>query len=199
VTRPGLLTNTATTMAVNFRSCRDSGITWLALSGLDVARIQRGAGHDDVQTTLAYVKTLEDIKGKVGIPFPPLPVELLGQASGQVPSDRQKAPRKWAPTAGLEQAGIAKATLAHADSRGEPAAPVDASPPSAATVGPSGGPSPTGGDEVEAALAKALDAAAAAGRFDVVALLAGELQARRLAASGFLSCPPKRAGEAHRR
>jgi hypothetical protein len=102
VTRPGLLTNTATTMAVNFRSCRDSGITWLALSGLDVARIQRRAGHDDVQTTLAYVKMPEDIKGKVGIRFPPLPVELLGQASGQVPSDRQKARRKWAPTAGLE-------------------------------------------------------------------------------------------------
>jgi hypothetical protein len=34
---------------------------------------------------------------------------------------------------------------------------------------------------VEAALARALDAAAAAGRFDVVAQLARELEARRLA------------------
>jgi hypothetical protein len=39
-------------------------------------------------------------------------------------------------------------------------------------------------DAVEEALAKALDGATAAGRFDVVALLAGELQARRLAREG---------------
>jgi hypothetical protein len=40
---------------------------------------------------------------------------------------------------------------------------------------------------VDAALAKALEQAAAAGRFDVVALLAGELQARRLAREGVAS------------
>jgi hypothetical protein len=38
--------------------------------------------------------------------------------------------------------------------------------------------------DVEAVLATALEQAAAAGRFDVVALLAGELQARRLAREG---------------
>lgn len=44
--------------------------------------------------------------------------------------------------------------------------------------GPTFGPT---GDPVEAALARALDAAAVAGRFDVVAQLAKELEARRLA------------------
>ncbi len=39
-------------------------------------------------------------------------------------------------------------------------------------------------DVVEAALAKAMEAAAAAGRFDVVAQLARELEARRLAGMG---------------
>ena len=39
-------------------------------------------------------------------------------------------------------------------------------------------------DEVEQALARALEAAATAGRFDVVAQLAGGLQGRRLAAAG---------------
>jgi hypothetical protein len=39
-------------------------------------------------------------------------------------------------------------------------------------------------DPVEAALAKALEGAAAAGRFDVVAQLAKELEARRLARMG---------------
>jgi hypothetical protein len=44
---------------------------------------------------------------------------------------------------------------------------------------------------VETALAKALDAAATAGRFDVVALLARELQARRLAREGVATLPTK--------
>jgi hypothetical protein len=39
---------------------------------------------------------------------------------------------------------------------------------------------PIEGDDVEGALARALDRAAAAGRFDVVAQLARELEARRL-------------------
>jgi hypothetical protein len=46
-------------------------------------------------------------------------------------------------------------------------------------------------DPVETALAKALEGATAAGRFDVVALLAGELQARRLAREGVPSLPTK--------
>jgi hypothetical protein len=48
------------------------------------------------------------------------------------------------------------------------------------------------GDEVEAALARALDRAAEAGRFDVVAVLAGELQARRLARGGVVAIDAKR-------
>ena len=45
------------------------------------------------------------------------------------------------------------------------------------------GPSADGGDNVELALAKALQQAANAGRFDVVVQLARELEARRLARS----------------
>jgi hypothetical protein len=46
--------------------------------------------------------------------------------------------------------------------------------------GPTFGPD----ESVEEALARAIDAAAAAGRFDVVAQLARELEARRLATAG---------------
>jgi hypothetical protein len=42
VTRPRLFADTATLLQVNFRSLRDSGITWLALAGLDVGKLQRG-------------------------------------------------------------------------------------------------------------------------------------------------------------
>jgi hypothetical protein len=45
---------------------------------------------------------------------------------------------------------------------------------------------------VDAALAKALEQAAAAGRFDVVALLAGELQARLLARAGVVTLDAKK-------
>jgi hypothetical protein len=48
------------------------------------------------------------------------------------------------------------------------------------------------GDAVEAALAKALQEALAAGRFDVVALLAGELRARRLAREGVTTLDARR-------
>ncbi len=48
-------------------------------------------------------------------------------------------------------------------------------------------PAATCTDPVEAALAKALSEAAAAGRFDVVALLAKELEARRLACSNVVT------------
>ncbi len=77
VTRPRLTEDTATVMPVNFRSCRDSGITWLALAGVELARMQRRAGHDNIETTLGYVKQAEDLIGNVGAPFPALPESLV--------------------------------------------------------------------------------------------------------------------------
>jgi integrase len=77
VTRPRLTESTSSTMPINFRSCRDSGITWLALAGVALAKVQRRAGHDDISTTLGYVKAAEDLTGTAGAPFPPLPEHLL--------------------------------------------------------------------------------------------------------------------------
>ncbi len=62
--------------AVNARNGKP-GITWLALSGLDVAKIQRRAGHEDLETTLCYVKLAEDLTGTIGTPFSPLPDDLV--------------------------------------------------------------------------------------------------------------------------
>lgn len=83
-TRPRLYENTPTTMAANFRSLRDSGLTWLALAGVDLARIQRRAGHDDVKTTLGYVKQAEDLTGSIGQPFGPLPQALVEGIEGDI-------------------------------------------------------------------------------------------------------------------
>lgn len=64
-------------MMVGFRSWRDTGITWLALAGIDLAKMQRRAGHEDITTTMRYVKAAEDMSGTIGEPFPPLPSELV--------------------------------------------------------------------------------------------------------------------------
>jgi hypothetical protein len=60
----------------------------------------------------------------------------------------------------------------------------DPSRPEIEGVRPGMGQSRDNQDAVEAALAKAIEAAATAGRFDVVAQLARELEARRLAGMG---------------
>jgi integrase len=98
VTRPRLIEDTLTTMPVGFRSWRDTGITWLALAGVDLPKMQRRAGHDNIGTTVGYVKAAEDVSGSIGEPFPPLPACLvspptgggkkLGQRLGQTPHFR---------------------------------------------------------------------------------------------------------------
>jgi hypothetical protein len=82
-------------MKVNFRSRRDTGITWLALAGVDVAKMQRRAGRDTISTTLGYVKMAEDLSGKIGEPFPPLPVALLRFRSRTAEPKAGRGRRKW--------------------------------------------------------------------------------------------------------
>jgi|SRR5579883_1306964 len=97
--RARLREQSATTMQVNFRSWRDTGITWLALAGVDIAKMQRRAGHDAISTTLGYVKMAEDLTSSIGDPFPPLPRALLegteaGGRSGGSSSARRRPPRR---------------------------------------------------------------------------------------------------------
>ena len=92
VTRERLFMDTATLLPVNFRSFRDSGITWLALSGVSIQAIRSRAGHEDVETTLGYVKMAEDLAGGLAsrslrsrsTSFRP----RLGQVTSDVPESR---------------------------------------------------------------------------------------------------------------
>jgi len=88
---------------VGFRSWRDTGITWLALSGVDVVKIQRRAGHDDVTTTIGYVKAAEDITGTIGTPFPKLPKSLLKPSKESGEEGRNGGKRERAKRPGLGQ------------------------------------------------------------------------------------------------
>ena len=47
------------------------------MSGLGVDKICRRAGHDDVNTSMGYVKLAEDLSGDLGAPFGPLPADLV--------------------------------------------------------------------------------------------------------------------------
>lgn len=76
VVREGLHVSTVTTVRANFRSWRDSGLTWLAMIGVDATRIMRRAGHDDVATTMRYIKQAEDLGDALGEPFGALPRDL---------------------------------------------------------------------------------------------------------------------------
>lgn len=85
VTRDELRRDTLTHVQANFRSCRDSGLTYLAMTGLGVDKISRRAGHDTIQTTMGYLKQAEDLSGDLGVPFGPLPESLIGNWPNWVP------------------------------------------------------------------------------------------------------------------
>ena len=98
--RPRLTEDSATYEPVNFRSCRDTGITWLALAGVGVDKILRRAGHDDINTSLGYAKQVEDLTGRLGQPFAALPVALTGPMIGPRPRKPTGKPgeneyRRW--------------------------------------------------------------------------------------------------------
>jgi hypothetical protein len=92
VERVELHESTRTHVQSNFRSWRDSGLTWLAMTALGVDKIMRRAGHDMVQTTMGYVKQAEDLTGDLGAPFAPLPDELVTGKQPE-PSPNQDPPR----------------------------------------------------------------------------------------------------------
>jgi len=77
VTHPRLTVDNDTHMPIGFRSWRDTGITWTAIEGVDVSKLQRRAGHDDINTTLGYVKEAEDREKLRGRVFPTLPESLV--------------------------------------------------------------------------------------------------------------------------
>jgi hypothetical protein len=60
--------------------------------------MQRRAGHDEISTTLGYVKMAEDLTASIGKPFPPLPASLIAPTAEpslvarDQPKDRPNSP-----------------------------------------------------------------------------------------------------------
>jgi integrase len=82
VDEPAFFVETATHLRIDFRSVRDSGITWRFLAGERAEVVQREAGHEHISTTLGYAKEVQDRRGRYGEPFPALPAELCGSTPG---------------------------------------------------------------------------------------------------------------------
>jgi hypothetical protein len=59
---------TATHLPIDFRSLRDSGITWRFLASERAEVVQREAGHEHLATTLGYAKEVQNRGGRYGVP-----------------------------------------------------------------------------------------------------------------------------------
>ena len=131
VERDRLTEETSTTMGINFRSCRDTGITWLAMAGVPIVAVQRRAGHEKIETSAGYCKIAEDHKGKLGVPFAPLPASLVG--SVDCPSTVQTPGGKHETSKKLRQNGSGRGDLNPVSASTDDASPRE----SAAIVNPS--------------------------------------------------------------
>jgi integrase len=76
------LASSATKAAITWHDLRATGITWRAIRGDEPMRIMRSAGHQDMQTTMRYVRDADVLRAGVGRVFPALPAALLGAIQG---------------------------------------------------------------------------------------------------------------------
>jgi integrase len=72
VTRAELFADDETRAPLTFHDLRATGITWRAVRGDDVLKVQRAVGHRSLATTQRYIREAEVIGRDIGKPFPSL-------------------------------------------------------------------------------------------------------------------------------
>lgn len=200
VERARLYADTATEEPVDFRSLRDSFATWCALGGLATSALQRRMGHESPATTDGYVKQAEDVTaGSIGAPFPTLDALSSGGHWAKHWATKSQNPSFHrgflVARVGFESSQVRDTTslfgtsdsLRDGDTSASDAQVREATSLAQCATQPED--AAAGGD---AALERALLLAATAGRFDVVAMLAKELEARRLAGTNVVTLDTKR-------
>jgi integrase len=85
ITRAELYADDATRTPITFHDLRATGITWRAVRGDEPLKIQRSAGHTDLNTTQRYIREAENLRAGFGDVFPELPRALLGADPGDGP------------------------------------------------------------------------------------------------------------------
>jgi hypothetical protein len=159
--------------------------TWLAVEGR-ATEIRDVLGHTQVSMTDRYMRDATAVRGgQFGEPFPPLPpIRHGGVKASFAVATYAASPAIWRGGRDSKTAKSPDSRHFAQDPRNEDRARVDASAQDPVPVGPSrdgSAPAPPNADET---LAFALARAAEAARWDVVAQLARELEARRLKGPG---------------
>lgn len=90
VTRAELHAGDKTRKQLTFHDLRATGITWMALRGDEPLKIMRRAGHEDIATTMGYVREAENLTTTLGTPFPGLPPDLC-----QSSAESSEGPASW--------------------------------------------------------------------------------------------------------
>lgn len=90
VTRAELFADDATRKQITFHDLRATGITWMAIRGDEPQRIMHRAGHENMSTTMGYVREAEALEYLRTDVFPPLPEELF------LPDILPEGPATWA-------------------------------------------------------------------------------------------------------
>jgi hypothetical protein len=77
VTRAELFAHDETRKQMTFHDLRSTGITWMAVRGDEPLKIKQRAGHKQFSTAEGYIREAEAVREGFGVPFPPLPEELV--------------------------------------------------------------------------------------------------------------------------
>jgi integrase len=90
VERAELFANDRTRKQITFHDLRATGLTWMAIRGDDAIKIMRRAGHENMETTMGYVREAENLVHPPGEVFAALPAELVS------PGESPEGPSRWA-------------------------------------------------------------------------------------------------------
>ncbi len=94
--RAELFADDATRKQIRFYDLRATGITWLAIRGVDPLRIKQQAGHGSFSTTEGYIRCADVLGTAIGDVFPTLPKALHGRPT-RFPT---RNPSDWAQLTG---------------------------------------------------------------------------------------------------
>ncbi len=182
VKRPELYVSDATRLNLRFHDLRASTVTWMAVRGDSAERIMQRVGHEDWPTMKKYLRTAEALAESFGEVFGALPGDLLRISfANRKEGKNQRGGRDSNSDDDSDDDGpeVHESTAKQGES--DPEGAVDRSPES--DFSDPLNPTIAGersSSEVDAALASAITKASAAGRWEVVTALAGELAARRI-------------------
>ena len=77
VTRAELFETTTLTKRLTFHDLRASGLTWMAIAGVDPLKLQSRAGHSSLNTTAIYIREVESLDKSALNVFPKLGAPLI--------------------------------------------------------------------------------------------------------------------------